>query len=94
VAAAWQRRWDEITPFLAYPAEIRKAIYTTNAIEALNRNFRKAVKTRGHLPSDEAAIKLLYLSLRHQRRGTVRRSKEWNQALNQFAIYFEGRLPA
>lgn len=94
VAKAWQRRWEEIIPFLAYPAEIRKAIYTTNAIEALNRNFRKAVKTRGHLPSDEAAIKLLYLSLRHQRKGGMKRSREWNQALNQFAIYFEGRLPA
>jgi len=94
VAKAWRRRWDEIVPFLAYPAEMRKAIYTTNAIEALNRNFRKAVKTRGHLPSDAAAIKLLYLSLRHERKGVVRRSREWTKALNQFAIYFEGRLPA
>lgn len=94
VAKAWRRRWHEIVPFLRYPAEMRKAIYTTNAIEALNRNFRKAVKTRGHLPSDDAAIKLLYLSLRHERKGTVRRSRDWNQALNQFAIYFEGRLPA
>lgn len=93
VAAAWHRRWEDIVPFLQYPAEMRKAIYTTNAIEALNRNFRKAVKTRGHLPSDDAAIKLLYLSLRHERKGTVRRSKDWSQALNQFAVYFEGRLP-
>jgi putative transposase len=93
VAKTWRRRWDEITPFLAYPAEMRRAIYTTNAIEALNRNFRKAAKTRGHFPTDDAAIKLLYLTLRHDKKGTVRRSREWNLALNQFAIYFEGRLP-
>jgi len=92
VARSWRRRWDEITPFLAYPAEIRKAIYTTNAIEALNRNLRKAVKTRGHLPSEQAALKLLYLALRHERKGQVRRNRDWNKALNQFAIYFEGRL--
>jgi len=93
VARSWRNRWADITPFLAYPAEIRKAIYTTNAIEALNRNLRKALKTRGHMPSDEAAMKLLYLALRHERRGTVRRNREWNKALNQFAIYFEDRLP-
>lgn len=92
VARCWRRRWDEITPFLAYPAEIRKAIYTTNAIEALNRNLRKAVKNRGHLPNEQAALKLLYLALRHERKGQVRRSRDWNKALNQFAIYFEGRL--
>ncbi len=93
VARSWRSRWADITPFLAYPAEIRKAIYTTNAIEALNRNLRKALKNRGHMPSDEAAMKLLYLALRHERRGTVRRHRQWNKALNQFAIYFEGRLP-
>lgn len=93
VAKTWRRRWTEIVPFLAYPAEMRRAIYTTNAIEALNRNFRKAAKTRGHFPTDDAAIKLLYLTLRHEKKGTVRRNREWNLALNQFAIYFEGRLP-
>jgi putative transposase len=92
VARSWRRRWDEITPFLAYPAEIRKAIYTTNAIEALNRNLRKALKTRGHLPSEQAALKLLYLALKHERKGQIRRSRDWNKALNQFAIFFEGRL--
>lgn len=92
VARAWRKRWAEITPFLAYPAEIRKVVYTTNAIEALNRNLRKALKTRGHLPSEEAALKLLYLSLRHERKGQIRRSRDWSRALNQFAIYFEGRL--
>lgn len=93
VARSWRTRWADITPFLAYPAEIRKAIYTTNAIEALNRTLRKALKTRGHMPSDEAAMKLIYLALRHERTGTGRRNREWNKALNQFAIYFDGRLP-
>lgn len=94
VAKAWRRRWDEITPFLSYPEEMRRAIYTTNAVEAMNRNFRKALKNRGHLPNEQAALKLLYLALRHERKGTIRRARYWNQALNQFAIHFEGRLPA
>lgn len=93
VSKSWRSRWDEITPFLAYPSELRRAIYTTNAIEALNRNLRKALKNRGHMPNEQAALKLLYLALRHERKGTVRRHREWNRALNQFAIYFEGRLP-
>ena len=93
VARSWRNRWDDIIPFLEYPAEIRRAIYTTNAIEALNRNLRKALKNRGHMPSDDAALKLLYLALRHDRKGSVRRQRTWNRALNQFAIYFEGRLP-
>lgn len=93
VARSWRNRWDDIIPFLSYPAEIRRAIYTTNAIEALNRKLRKALKTRGHLPSDQAALKLLFLVLIHERKGAVRRTRTWNQALNQFAIYFEGRLP-
>ena len=93
VARSWRNRWDDIIPFLSYPAKIRRAIYTTNAIEALNRKLRKALKTRGHLPSDQAALKLLFLVLTHERKGAVRRTRTWNQALNQFAIYFEGRLP-
>jgi len=94
VAKAWRRRWAEITPFLAYPEEMRRAIYTTNAVEAMNRNLRKALKNRGHMPNEQAALKLLYLALRHERKGMVRRARYWNQALNQFAIHFEGRLPA
>jgi putative transposase len=93
VARSWRARWADITPFLDYPAELRKAIYTTNAIEALNRNLRKALKTRGHMPNDEAALKLLYLALRHGRKTWGGRHREWSRALNQFAIFFEGRLP-
>jgi len=94
VARSWRQRWDDIIPFLAYPAEMRRAIYTTNAIEALNRNLRKALKTRGQMPSDEAALKLLHLSMRHDPKTKTRAARGWTAALNQFAIYFEGRLPA
>lgn len=93
VALSWENRWDEITPFLSFPEEIRKAIYTTNAIEALNRNLRKALKTRGHMPSDDAALKLLYLALKHGGKTWGGRHRAWSRALNQFAIHFEGRLP-
>ena len=77
VARSWRHRWDDIIPFLSYPAEIRRAIYTTSAIEALNRKLRKALKTRGHLPSDQAALKLLFLVLTHERKGAVRRTRTW-----------------
>ncbi len=94
VARGWRDRWDDIVPFLAYPAEMRRVIYTTNAIEALNRNLRKALKTRGQMPSDEAALKLLYLSVRHDPKTSTRSVRDWTTAMHQFAIYFHDRLPA
>jgi hypothetical protein len=80
IAPTWRRRWDEVTPFLAFPAEIRRAIYTTNAIEALDRPLRKVLKTRGHMPNEQAALKLLYMAVQNaqknwggrDRRGTQR----------------------
>jgi len=93
IAAAWRKRWDEITPFLAYPKEIRRVIYTTNAIEALNRQIRKVLKTRGHMPNDDAAMKLVYLAIRNAAKNWGGRDKSWGKALLQFAIHFEGRLP-
>jgi putative transposase len=93
IAPTWRRRWDEVTPFLAFPAEIRRAIYTTNAIEALNRQLRKVLKTRGHMPHDQAAFKLLYLAIRNAKKTWGGRDKRSNQTLLQFAIYFEGRIP-
>ena len=93
IAPAWRRRWDEVTPFLAFPAEIRRAIYTTNAIEALNRQLRKVLKTRGHMPNDKAALKLLYLAVRNAQKNWGGRDRRWNTALLQFAIHFEGRIP-
>jgi len=73
---------------------MRRVIYTTNTIEALNRNLRKALETRGQMPSDEAALELLYLSMRHDPKTKTRAARGWTAALHQFAIYFEGRLPA
>ena len=92
VGEAWRRRWHEVTPFLDYPPELRKVIYTTNAIEAANRQVRKAIKSRGHFPSDEAATKLIYLALRNAS-NKWGASRWWGQALLQFAIHFKDRLP-
>jgi len=63
IAPSWRRAWNEVIPFLDYPPEVRKLIYTTNSIEALNSKIRRAVRTRGHFPSDDAAAKLIYLAL-------------------------------
>ena len=94
VAKAWRDRWDEVAPFLSFPEEIRKVIYTTNAIEALNRQFRKVLKTRGHMPNEQAALKLLFLSYRNAKKkwGHPHRL-HWSQARRQFAIYFGERFP-
>ena len=92
IVPAWRRRWDEITPFLAFPIEIRKAIYTTNAVEALNRQLRKVLKIRGHMPNEQAALKLLFLAVRNALKNWGGPDKRWNAALLQFAIYFEGRI--
>ena len=93
-ASPWRRNWEQIIPFLAYPQEIRKVIYTTNAIESLNRSLRKAVKARGHFPSDEAATKLLYLAIRNLTAKWKMPPREWTMAMNQFAILFDDRLQA
>jgi putative transposase len=93
IAAGWRKRWEEIVPFLDFPPEIRRAIYTTNAIEALNRQLRKVLKTRGHMPSDDAALKLLFLALRNAKKVWGRPFPQWNRSMAQFAIRFEGRFP-
>ena len=92
IGPAWRRRWDEVTPFLAFPMEIRRAIYTTNAVEALNRQLRKVLKIRGHMPNEQAALKLLFMAVRNAQKNWGGRDKRWNTALLQFAIYFEGRI--
>lgn len=92
IGRAWRSRWDEVTPFLEFPQEIRRAIYTTNAVESLNRKVRKVLKTRGHMPSDEAAMKLIYLAIYNAKKKWGGRSKAWNAAMLQFAILFEDRL--
>jgi putative transposase len=93
IRPAWRRNWERIVPFLAYPEEIRRVIYTTNAIESINRGLRKIIKNRGSFPSDESAMKLLYLALGNISQKWTKPIKEWKAALNRFAIVFEGRLP-
>ena len=80
IAPTWRRRWDEVTPFLAFPQEIRRAIYTTNAIEALNRQLRKVLKVRGHMPNEQAALKLLYMAERAEELGRPRSTLEHGAA--------------
>jgi putative transposase len=93
ISPIWRRNWERIVVFLAYPQEIRKVIYTTNAIESVNRGVRKIIKNRGSFPSDEAALKLIYLALCNISQKWTKPIKEWKAALNRFAIVFEGRLP-
>jgi putative transposase len=92
IADSWERNWEGLMPFLSYPDYIRKAIYTTNAIESLNRSLRKVSKNRGSFPNDESALKLLYLALTNISKKWTMPIRLWKQALNQFAILFPGRL--
>ena len=92
----WRRNWERFCPFLAFDAAIRKIIYTTNAIESLNYQLRKVTKTRGHFPTEDAVLKILYLAIRNignNRGGELGTGTQgWKQALNAFAITFPGRL--
>lgn len=93
ISQSWRRNWERLVPFLAYPAEIRRVIYTTNAVESVNMSLRKIIKNRGSFPTDEAALKLLYLALRNITRRWTMPIKDWRAALNRFAIIFEDRMP-
>ena len=93
IADSWKRNWQGIIPFLAYPGYIRKAIYTTNAVEAANRSIRKIIKSRGAFPNDEAVMKLVYLVLQNVQQKWTMPIREWKMALNQFAILFADRFP-
>jgi putative transposase len=93
----WEAAWEQVIPFFAFPPEVRKVIYTTNMIESINYQLRKVTKTRGHFPTDDALIKLLYLACREMGRTTRagqggRSSYNWKAALNQFDVMFPGRL--
>lgn len=94
IARSWRANWERVAPFFAYPADIRKVIYTTNAVESVNMSLRKIIKNRGSFPTDEAALKLLYLALQNIARKWTMPIKEWKAALNRFAIIFEDRMPA
>jgi putative transposase len=92
IAQAWRARWEYVIPFMALPADLRRIVYTTNAIEALNRHVRKAIKTRGHFPDEQAATKLIYLAIQRAQiswKGVMR----WTAALCALKIHFGDRIP-
>lgn len=93
IARSWTAQWSFVTPFLRFGPDIRRAIYTTNAIEALNRQLRRALKPRGHFPNDEAVLKVLYLALERASRNWSMPIANWPLALQQLAIHFDGRIP-
>jgi transposase-like protein len=92
ITESWRRNWEQVIPFYAYPKEIRKMIYTTNAIESLNMQLRKVLKSRGHFPNDEAAIKLIYLALRNVIKKWQKAPANWKAVIGQFAIQFGNRF--
>jgi putative transposase len=92
IADSWRARWPYITPFLALPADLRRAVYTTNSIENLNRQIRKTIKTRGHFPDEQAATKLIYLAIQRAQ-GAWRKPYNWTGALRGLKIHFGDRLP-
>ncbi|GAJ85892.1 hypothetical protein NBRGN_101_00080 [Nocardia brasiliensis NBRC 14402] len=95
IVRLWQNSWTEFVPFLDYDVEIRRIVCFTNAIESLNARYRRAIRARGHFPTEQSALRCLYLvtrSLDPTGRGRARRMMRWKPALNAFAITFEGRI--
>ena len=92
IGQTWRRNWERITPFFAYPPDIRKVIYTTNAIESLNMSLRKVTKNRGSFPNDESMLKLLYLALNNIAKKWTLPIRDWKAALNRFSILFGDRM--
>ena len=92
ISQSWRRNWSRLTPFFDFPPEIRKVIYTTNAIESVNMSLRKLTKIRGFFPNDDALIKLFYLGLRNISQKWTMPIKDWKPALKQFTILFGDRI--
>jgi putative transposase len=93
IGQMWRRNWEHLTPFFGYPVDIRKVIYTTNAIESLNMSLRKVIKTRGSFPNPDAALKLLFLALEHIAKKWTMPVQNWKAALQRFAILLGDRVP-
>ena len=93
ISKMWSRHWEYVIPFFDYPSEIRKVIYTTNAIESLNRSLRKVIKTKGAFPNDASILKIFYLALANISKKWTMPIRTWKTALSQFAVRFEGRFP-
>jgi putative transposase len=94
IAMSWRRHWAAVIPFFAFPGDVRRIIYTTNVIEALNAKLRRAVRTRGHFPTDDSALKLLFLVLNLAEREWRMPPREWAMAKAQLAILFDDRFQA
>ena len=94
VVASWRRAWSHVIPFFAFPPDIRRVIYTTNALESVHARLRKIIKTRGHFPHDDAATKLIWLALRNITAKWKRGDRSWKMAMRQFAILYEDRFTA
>ncbi len=92
IARSWREDWECIIPFLSLPSELRRVVYTTNTIEALHRQIRKAIKTRGHFPDEQAASKLIYLAIQKSE-GRWRSQRAWTAARAALKIHFEDRFP-
>ena len=92
ISQMWRKNWERVIPFFDYPADIRKVIYTTNAIESLNRSLRKVIKTKGAFPNDASILKIFYLALANISKKWTMPIRNWNAALSQFAIKFAGRF--
>jgi putative transposase len=92
IALAWRRNWAAVIPFFAFPDDVRRIIYTTNAIESLNAKLRRVVRARGHFPTDDSALKLLFLVLNQASKDWKMPPREWGMARAQFAILFEDRF--
>ncbi len=93
IARSWRNNWTEVTPFFKFPEDIKRAIYTTNAIESLNSSLRKLLKNRGPFPNDDAVYKLFYLGIRKLEKRWTLPIRNWKGAINQFAIFYEERVP-
>jgi putative transposase len=94
VVTSWRRAWTHVIPFFAFPPDVRRVIYTTNALESVNARVRKIIKTRGHFPNDDAATKLIWLALRNITASWGKAANYWHLAMNQFAILYEDRFTA
>jgi putative transposase len=92
IGQSWRRAWPEVVPFYAFHPDVRRLLYTTNAIEALNSKLRRAIRARGHFPTDEAAVKLLFLVLNRSEKEWTMPAREWSLAKAQFAILFGERF--
>jgi len=93
ISKSWMNHWQRIIPFFAFPPEIRKAIYTTNAIESVNMTLRKVLKNHRAFPTDESALKVVYLAIQNISKKWTMPIKDWKPALNRFAIAYDDRFP-